>query len=99
MSRTMRGVLAILITTIPAFLFLNAWQVFRYEMMGAEVEALEIQQRELLESNKSVIIEIEMLGSPTRIDKLATSDEDLIHSNTGRRIRIEIEPAGGGSDG
>ena len=99
MSRTMRAVLVILISTIPAFLFLNAWQVFRYEMMGAEVEALEIQQREWLESNKSVIIGIEVLSSPSRIDDLASNDENLIYGNTSGRIRIKIEPTVGGSDG
>jgi len=65
-----RVVVLILVCTIPALLFLNAWQVFRFSEQLAKIRELEVKQRELIEDNKKTLVGIEVLSSPSRIDEI-----------------------------
>ena len=80
----------LLLCTVPAILFLNVWQVFRYESLKKEVLALDSEQKEWLEKNKRMIAGIAVLSSPVRIDKLAKEVLKLRKLNPGETITIRL---------
>lgn len=67
---------------LPAFVFLNVWQVFHHREVKEEIASLEAEQREWLEKNKRVLAGITVLSSPGRIDALA------------KELSLEEEPTG-----
>lgn len=81
---------------IPACFYLNVWQAFRYRIVENEIVSLEQEQRDWLEKNKKMIIGIEVLGAPSRIDGLAVEMEELIKPEVPRRVRVTVD---GGGDG
>ena len=87
-------ILLVLICSVPLLLFLNAWQVFKFESAKSEVISLEHSQQEWLEKNKKMIVGIEVLSSPTRLDSLADERPDLFKAADRPVLRIEI----GGED-
>jgi hypothetical protein len=76
---------------IPACLYLNVWQAFRYRMVETQVEHREDQQQMWLENNKKIIIGIEVLGAPSRIDGLASNMEALENPKRPAVIRIVVD--------
>jgi len=82
--------LLVLLCTIPLFVFMNVYQVFRYRAVKAEIGFLEAEQDELLENNKRVLAGIGVLKSPVRIDKLAAEELGLEKSDTGKALRIRV---------
>lgn len=87
----MKRILVVLVVcTIPALLFLNAWQVFRFNRELSSVRELETRQRELIEENKNTLIGIEVLSSPSRIDEIADGMDDIEKRDDAPRILIRI---------
>ena len=62
-----RIALFFLVCTVPAMIFLNAWQVYRFQSALREIRELEAMQRSLIEENKKALIGVEILSSPSRI--------------------------------
>jgi low affinity Fe/Cu permease len=86
-----RIVILLAVCTVPLFLFVNAWQVFRFNEALDDVRRLEERQRTLLESNKNVLVGIEVLSSPSRIDDLAAQIEAIEKKDAGSRVLVRIE--------
>jgi cell division protein FtsL len=63
---------------VPGFLFLNAWEGYRYHLLSNEVEALEAKQQELLEANMSAIADIAREQSPQRVEEKARAGLGLV---------------------
>lgn len=78
----------VLLCTVPALVFLNVWEVFRFEELKSTVRALEAEQKEWLEKNKRMITGIAVLNSPARIDMLAQEELKLEKTGVGDTIRI-----------
>jgi hypothetical protein len=87
----------IIVSTIPLLLFVSAWQAFRYEMTESEVHRLESEQRDWLEKNKKLLIGIEVLSTPERMDLLAGADDGIERVLDRESIIIRVEP--GATDG
>jgi len=79
---------------LPVFLFLNVWQVFSYRMMESEITEMEKQQKEMLEENKRMIIGIEFLRNPARLEKVAEEQLDMERVSSRNIVRITV-PVGG----
>lgn len=93
-----RLMIILFVATVPALLFLNTWQTFRYDRLRSEVESLEEEQRYWLEENKRLLIGIEVLGSPQRIDELARGRRELEKADDRADMRIRLVPADGADD-
>ena len=91
-----RKVLLLLILTVPALLYLNAWQAMRYRVVETEIDLLEDKQQEWIEKNKKILIGIEALSAPARIYGLASEMENLKQSESPAGIRIEMKGADSG---
>ena len=90
---------ASLVFLIPVLLFLSVWQSFRYDMLSREVAELEQMQKDIFEKNKKIVMGIEFLKSPFRINKIAEEDLGLEKVNPDRILRIELGSRKGGIDG
>jgi len=86
-----RLVALIMIATVPALIFLNIWQVFRYEKLQHSIALMEEEQQDWLERNKRMIAGIRVLSSPGRIDMLAQEELNLTKPDRGEIIRINIK--------
>lgn len=94
----MKKKLVVLIAfAVPVCFYLNVWQAYRYRMVENDVIALEKEQQEWLEANKKVIVGIEVLGAPERIDTVASEIDGL--ENPGNPSVIRVELGNGGGDG
>lgn len=92
------SVLLVLSALIPALLFVNAYQGFRFERQEREIAALQRQQRERFEENKRSITGIAMLRSPTRLRRIALEDLRLEPVGPERVITIELESGNSNDD-
>ena len=86
----MRKVFLVIAITVPALLFLNVWQVYRYDSIKEDIVSLEEQQREWLERNKRMIAGITVFRSPERIRTLAEEELDLKKLENGQLLRIKV---------
>lgn len=66
-----RCMVLLLMATIPLAAFLLVDQVYRYDRLSREVSRLHHRQTELFEQNKRAVVNIAILKSPERIDRLA----------------------------
>ena len=66
-----RVVLTLACLAVPGFIFLNAWQGYRYNELTGQVAALEQQQQDLLNANRDVIAQIAYESSPERVEQKA----------------------------
>lgn len=82
------------ILLLPLFLFLNVLQSFSYQKVESELSELEAMQKKMLEENKKLIIGIEFLRNPVRLEKAAEGPLDMERAGSDRIIRIVI-PADG----
>ncbi|MDC7228553.1 MAG: cell division protein FtsL [Spirochaetales bacterium] len=82
--------IASLILLIPALLFISVWQSYRYDMLSREVAELEQQQKDLFEQNKKIVMGIEFLKSPFRINKIADEDLELKKIEPDKILRIDL---------
>jgi cell division protein FtsL len=83
-----KRIILLLLCTIPALVFLNVWEVFRFEELKSTVQSLEEEQEEWLEKNKRMITGIAVLNSPARIEMLAEEELELEKTGVGDIIRI-----------
>lgn len=81
----------IIVATVPGLIFLTVKQVFNYEQVDKEVNALIMEQRELFEQNKRMVANLSILSSPGRIDELAENILELDKKNIDT-VRIKIKP-------
>ncbi len=89
----------LIICSIPCFIFLNVWQVFTFDSLRTEVETLEEEQKEWFEENKKMIVGIEYLNSPYRVDKIAREKLELNKITSDRIIQVRIVKEKGSQDG
>jgi hypothetical protein len=94
-----RRVILLIIFVIPVLLYLNVWQAFRYRVVETEIGLLEEQQQEWIEKNKKIIVGIEVLGAPSRVDTLAAEIEGLHRNNLPTAIRVKVGDSRGGNNG
>jgi cell division protein FtsL len=66
-----RVILILACLAVPGFIFLNAWQGYRYNELTSQVAALEQQQQDLLNANRDVIAQIAYESSPERVEQKA----------------------------
>lgn len=83
--------LILIFLTVPVFLFLNVWQVYRYKNMENTIQKLEEEQQEWVEKNKRLIAGIAVLSSPERLAELAEEELDLEKLTPGKLIRILLD--------
>jgi hypothetical protein len=84
---------AILCLAVPAFIFLNAWEGYRYNDLTDRVAGLERQQKDLLERNRDAIAQIAYESSPVRIEEKAAGSLALAPLDQGAVMRLQV--AGG----
>ena len=94
-----KALLFMALMSVPLLLYLNAWQAFRYDVVKSDTTRLEAEQQEWLESNKKIVIGIEVLGSPARIDAIAKEMEGVEKKPGEAGIRIDVTGTSGGGDG
>ncbi|MBI9105112.1 MAG: cell division protein FtsL [Spirochaetales bacterium] len=94
-----RTVVLILILIIPILLFISVWQSYRYDRLSGEVAGMEQVQKEIFEKNKKIVMGIEFLKSPFRINKIAEEELDLEKIKPERIIRIDLVPDRDRQDG
>ncbi len=94
-----KKIAALLIILIPALLFLSVWQSYRYDMLNRDVSKLEQAQKDVFERNKKIVMGIEFLKSPFRINKIAEEDLEMKKAQPEQIIHIEVDNSGDGYDG
>lgn len=93
MNRLEKGVTLILVMTMILFIALYAMQSYKTQVLSEKVRSDMDYQRQLFEQNKEIILEIEYLNSPQRIDKLV--DELALEKvNPKEIVRIEVDESG-----
>ena len=89
----MKKILALAMTlVIPALIFVNAWQGYRYNVLSKEVSTLQSRQQELVEKNMGVIAEIAYEQSPQRVEEKAAALR-LSLADQSRITRVTVEVA------
>ena len=81
-------ILGVLIAAIPALLFLNTWQAYRFDRLERAIERASARQVELFERNKRHLARIAALRSPSRIEPLARNDLELEQTFGGPRVEL-----------
>jgi hypothetical protein len=85
-----RIITALLCLAVPALIFLNAWQGYRYNDLVDRVAGLEKQQRDLLESNRDAIAQIAYESSPVRVEEKAAGALGLVPLDQSAVIRLKV---------
>ncbi len=93
------SVLLGLAALVPALLFANVLQGFRFEQQERAIATLQREQRELFEENKRAITGIAMLRSPTRLREIAIEDLELERITPERILTIELPGGRHNGDG
>jgi cell division protein FtsL len=88
---------AILCLAVPALIFLNAWQGYRYNDLADRISGLEKQQKDLLENNRDAIAQIAYESSPLRIQEKAGGTLGLapIDQSAVTRVKVPGSAEGG----
>jgi len=94
-----KKLILLVILAVPILLYMNVWQAFRYRVVETEIDLLEEKQQDWIEKNKKIIVGIEVLGAPERIDTLASEIEGLGKTDLPVAIRIKIDEPKGGDSG
>ncbi len=81
-------ILGVLIAAIPALLFLNTWQAYRFDRLERAIERASARQIELFERNKRHLAGIAALRSPSRIEPLARNELELEQTFGGPRVEL-----------
>jgi len=87
---------AILCLAVPALIFLNAWEGYRYNDLADRISDLEKQQKDLLESNRDAIAQIAYESSPTRIQEKAAGALGLAPVDQSAVTRVKVDGAADG---
>ncbi|GAB1483828.1 hypothetical protein MASR2M78_26440 [Treponema sp.] len=81
--------------SIPLMLGLSSYQTSRYAKVAAQLRSLEKEQREWVESNKRLIAGIAVLGSVSRIDRIAHDELGLKKVKPEMVLQVRLEPRRG----
>lgn len=81
-----------LLLAVPALVFVNLYQAWRYESFRREVLAREALQKQWLEDNKQLLTGIAVLSSPQRIGDLAQRELGLGLLPSQKIIKVQIDP-------
>ena len=81
-------VLWLVLVLVPALLFANTWQAYRYNRLDRAISAVFDEQHELVERNKRHLAGIAALRSPARIDELARGELGLVQTFGGSRLEL-----------
>lgn len=81
----------LLALSVPVFLGLAAVQSRHYSKIEREIDELEEKQTELIESNKTYVTDISVLGSSERIEKIATEELGMRKADADEIVRVSIE--------
>jgi cell division protein FtsL len=84
---------AILCLAVPALIFLNAWEGYRYKDLADRISDLEKQQKDLLESNRDAIAQIAYESSPARIEEKAAGTLGLASLDQSSVTRLRVNGA------
>jgi chromosome segregation and condensation protein ScpB len=91
----MKKILALAMTLlVPALIFLNAWQGYRYHVLSDEVSALQDSQKELVEKNMGVIAQIAYEQSPLRVEEKAIAQLHLSPVDQSHVTRVVVGSSG-----
>lgn len=96
MNKTLR---LVLVMSIPAFVFVNIYQTYSYQMVSQSVVSLESHEKAWLEKNKRAIAGIAVLSSPERLGQLAKTKLGLVQKLLQPALRIKIPAQSGTNDG
>jgi cell division protein FtsL len=88
--RVKRVLVFTMAVTIPVFLFLNAWQGYKYGRLAREIRRMEAEQKNWFEENKKLIASIAIFSSPSRIDRSAREELGLSKPESRDIDRIHI---------
>ena len=79
---------------LVAVLLFSAWQHFGLLQHGYEIERMQQERARELEINRHLRLEIESLRSPSRIERIATEQLDLVAPTSDEAVVIErVTPA------
>ncbi len=84
--------LCVVAVCIPGFLAVEGIQARRYAALENEIAALEVQQRNLVNSNKNLITGISLLSSTDRIEQIASEKLNMRIAESSEIIRVEVQP-------
>lgn len=79
------------VLSIPALFALDSMQSCRYSDLENAVKALEKEQNASIETNKKLIIDIGILSSSARIEKLAVEKLGMHKAASDEILRIDIK--------
>ena len=85
-----RVITAAIVLSIPFFLFLNAWQGYKYAQLAREIRRMESEQKNWFEENKKLIAAIAIFSSPARVDRSAREELELTKRDASDILRIRI---------
>jgi|WetSurMetagenome_2_1015567.scaffolds.fasta_scaffold1157969_1 hypothetical protein len=85
-----RIVLLAIAILVPALLFLNTWQGYRYHQLSEDVAALEKRQRQTVEDNMGLVARISFERSRARIEERAAADGALAPIPAARVTRVLV---------
>ena len=91
-----RPLIVLLVILVPALLFANVLQAFRYGTLERRVRELEHEQIALIEENKRAILAISVLTSPRRVGDLAENQLGLERIAPESVMRLQIARERGG---
>lgn len=81
-------VLWLTLMLVPALLFANSWQAYRYDRLTRAISLARSEQQEAIERNKRHLAGIAALRSPARLDSLARSELGLEQTFGGPRVEV-----------
>jgi hypothetical protein len=90
---------AILCLAVPALIFLNAWEGYRYNDLADRISDLEKQQKDLLESNRDAIAQIAYESSPARIQEKAAGSLVPLDQSAVTRLKVQGAAAAAAPNG
>ncbi len=91
MKRIKKAIIFIMVISVPALLFLNVRQSFKYERLKTEVDNYELEQKEWFEENKRMLSTYSVFSSPARVQKITEENSDLDTADPGQSIIINIK--------
>jgi cell division protein FtsL len=77
---------------VPAALYLNVRQAYRFDILRREIGEARREQNSLFEANKRAIAGISGLSSPARITRIAEEELGLTRFESHRIITIRMGP-------
>ncbi|WP_319561893.1 cell division protein FtsL [Marispirochaeta sp.] len=91
-----RLLVVIMLISVPALLFLNIWQGYRFWETERYIARMQDEQQQWFEENKLMIVNIAVASSPARISELAR-DLGLKKIDQQDIVRVRI-PGRGNND-